>query len=214
MGWLSRSLGMLLVMVLLSAGTQAQTWAEWFKQKKTQKKYLLQQIAALEVYGSYLKKGYQVANEGLSFIRDVTGGEFKLHEAFIYGLKKVSPAVSGDYRIAEVISIQVSIIGAFSAARSSPYLSAENLGYIALVSGEVMAECLDDLQELLLVVTSGKLEMKEDERLARIGVLHSRMLDKHAFVQDFAGNVQLLIRQRESAQRELSEVIQMFHFKE
>ena len=43
----------LLIMFLLgmlATTTQAQTFAEWFKQKKTQKKYLVQQIAALQVY--------------------------------------------------------------------------------------------------------------------------------------------------------------------
>jgi hypothetical protein len=34
----------------------AQTWSEWFSQKKTQKKYLLEQVAALKIYAGYLKK--------------------------------------------------------------------------------------------------------------------------------------------------------------
>jgi len=42
----------LFLLLVVSAGSnlQAQTFAEWFQQKKTQKKYLLQQIAALQVY--------------------------------------------------------------------------------------------------------------------------------------------------------------------
>ena len=39
----------------------SQKWDEWFKQKKTQKKYLIQQIAALKVYLGYLKEGYDIA---------------------------------------------------------------------------------------------------------------------------------------------------------
>ncbi len=54
--------------VLLFQSANAQTWDEWFKQKKTQKKYLVQQIAALRVYLDYLKKGYTVVHNGLNTI--------------------------------------------------------------------------------------------------------------------------------------------------
>ncbi|MCH5688762.1 conjugal transfer protein TraI [Niabella sp. W65] len=49
---------LLFLLLVVSAGSnlQAQTFAEWFQQKKTQKKYLLQQIAALQVYIGYAKK--------------------------------------------------------------------------------------------------------------------------------------------------------------
>lgn len=48
------------IMALLTSNVagQAQTpnWNEWFRQKKTQRKYLIQQIAALKVY-RILKNG-------------------------------------------------------------------------------------------------------------------------------------------------------------
>jgi hypothetical protein len=37
------------LLLLQSLGSSAQTFAEWWKQGSTQKKYLLQQIAALQV---------------------------------------------------------------------------------------------------------------------------------------------------------------------
>lgn len=216
MNWIRKCTAGLAVVVLvfMAPFSQAQTFAEFFKQKKTQKKYLLQQIAALEVYGGYLKKGYQIIDGGLSTIRDITSGEFKLHYAFISSLKQVSPTIRKDARIAEIISLQISIMKGFGSIRGSDFLSAENLAYIALVADGIVSECYTDLEELLLVITSGKLEMKDDERLARLNGVYQRMLDKSAFTQDFVGNASLLIRQRQAEEKDLDGIIRMYHLKE
>ncbi|TCC98480.1 hypothetical protein [Pedobacter hiemivivus] len=194
--------------------SQAQTWSEWFKQKKTQKKYLLQQIVALEVYAGYLKKGYKIVDGGLSTIRDITHGEFNLHNAFISSLKQVSPAIRKDARIAEIIALQVSIMKAFGGIKGNALLSAKNLDYIAVVADQLIASCYDDLEELLLVITAGRLEMKDDERLSRLDKVYESMLEKSAFSQDFIGNTRQLIRHRQSEVLELEDMNRMFHFKE
>ncbi|MEQ7801794.1 hypothetical protein ABDJ41_18510 [Pedobacter sp. ASV1-7] len=216
MNWIRKMLfaGLVICLSGMVIPVQAQTWAEWFKQKKTQKKYLLQQIAALEVYAGYLKKGYKIVDGGLSAIRDITHGEFNLHNAFISSLKQVSPAIRKDARIAEIIALQVSIMKAFERIKGNAFLSAENLGYVVLVADQLIASCYDDLEELLLVITAGRLEMKDDERLSRLDKVHESMLEKSAFTQDFIGNTMELIRQRQSEVLELEGMNRMFHFKE
>lgn len=47
----------LISLFLAPFSVQCQTWDEVFKQKETQKKYLIQQIEAIKMYASYLKKG-------------------------------------------------------------------------------------------------------------------------------------------------------------
>nr|WP_121271735.1 hypothetical protein [Pedobacter schmidteae] len=212
-----RGFGCLLAFVFafgLSFSSYGQTWSEWFKQKKTQKRYLLEQIAALKVYAGYLKKGYEIVDDGLSTVRDITKGEFSLHNAFISSLKQVSPAIRNDVRVAEIIALQISILGSFAEVKGSDYLSAEDLAYIRLVQGAVTLDCFNELEELLLVQTSGKLEMKDDERLVRLVKVYENMLDKSAFVRDFCGNVAGLMRQRRSGEQEISDLLRMYHFKE
>ena len=72
----------------------AQTWAEWFRQNSTQKKYLLQQIAALSVYSGYLGKGYLVARNGLSVIQQLRQGEVNLHDTHFKSLVALNPKCS------------------------------------------------------------------------------------------------------------------------
>lgn len=212
-----RGAGVFLALVLafgLGSSAYGQTWSEWFKQKKTQKRYLLEQIAALKVYAGYLKKGYEIVDGGISTVRDITKGEFSLHNAFISSLKQVSPAIRNDVRVAEIIALQIGILSSFGQVKDREYLSVEDLAYIRLVQGALTLECFNDLEELLLVVTSGKIEMKDNERLERLSGIYENMLEKSVFVRDFCGNIFSLLRQRRSGEQEINNLLRMYHLKE
>lgn len=203
------------LMLLSNIGTSyGQTFAEFFNQKKTQKKYLLEQIAALQVYASYLKKGYQIVDGGLRTIKDFTDGEFSLHNAFIGSLKKVSPAIRNNTKVAEIIAMQIAIGKAFNGIKSSPYLSLSNQLYVQQVRENLWEESLKDLEELLMVITSGKVEMEDDERLARLDKVYASMQEKSAFVQYFCSEVNLLTSQRELEKRLLETLMKSYEIKE
>lgn len=211
-----RSLNMkiLLACIALSLLTgfqsQAQTWKEFFKQKKTQIKYLGQQLAALQVYAGYLKQGYEIAASGLGTIRDITNDEFNLHSGFINSLKIASPAIAHHAQAAEIIAFQFEINKAFSGLKRSPYLSAGNRDYISRVKQEVMKEYGKDLEELLLAVTSGRMEMNDNERLERLDKVYKSMKDKQAFTQYFINNVHLLIQQRAGEQKSINQTRSLY----
>lgn len=207
-------LPVLFYLLMTTGRCHGQTWAEIFKQKKTQKKYLLQQIAALQVYMDYARKGYSIVGSGLQTVRDITSGEFKLHDLFISALKRVNPVIRNDARIAEILLLQSSILSAFNGIKPRDLMSSADLSYVALVRDQVMGSCADDLGELLLIITSGKLEMKDDERLSRLKTVYEHMLDKSAFTQDFIGNTRQLIRQRQNERRENESIWRMYYHKE
>ncbi|TKC00043.1 hypothetical protein [Pedobacter cryotolerans] len=182
-----------------------QNWNEIFRQKKTQQKYLLQQILALEVYASYLKKGYEIVDGGLQTIRDFTNGEFSLHNAFISSLKKVSPAVRNDLRVVEIIEMQVNIGREFNGIKANPNLSVSNQLYIQNVRENLWEESLKDLEELLMVITSGKIEMSDDERIERLNRVYFSMRDKSAFTQNFISEISRFTRQKEMEIRSIEQ---------
>lgn len=188
----------LMVAVFCFGGVaHGQTFGEFFNQKKTQKKYLLEQIAALQLYLGYAKKGYQLVDGGLQTVRDITNGEFSLHGAFISSLKTVSPSVRKNVKVAEILAYQISIARWFGEFKGDAMLSPGDQLYILEVKAGILAECSRDLESLLLVVTSGRLEMDESERIRRIDLLYEAMQDKAAFTADFMGKVERLIRNRE-----------------
>jgi len=197
--------GLVLLLLLTANAARCQTFAEWWSQKKTQRKYLVQQIAALQVYGGYLKKGYAIADQGLQTVKGFTNGEFSLHQSFISSLKAVSPAVRNHAKVAEIIAMQLAISKAF-AISGDGFLSTSDRAYVLDVKDKVMDECGKDLEELLLVITAGKVEMSDDERLERLDKVYIAMQDKAAFTQSFCNQVNLLIQQRAGEQRSLNQL--------
>ncbi|SDM97678.1 hypothetical protein SAMN05421813_13132 [Daejeonella rubra] len=181
--------------------TRAQTWNEVFKQKETQKKYLIQQIAAMKLYAGYLKKGYDIANKGINSIKDISKGEFDLHQSFFTSLKMINPAIAGNSKIAQVIAWQVTISKGLLTLNSRTELPASDKSYIRQVRLKVMKECEQDMEELLLVITQGKLEMKDDERINRLDKVYESMKDKYQFTQSFSNQVKTLSLQKEQEER-------------
>jgi len=182
------SVVVLLYMLAATPGF-SQTFGEFFNQKKTQKRYLLQQIAALQVYMGYAKKGYEIVGSGIDVVKGITDGEFSLHRVFLGSLKLVSPFIRNHEKVGEILSLQLAVSGSFSGLKHLYYLSPSNQAYVLEVRDQLIAECGNDLEELLMVISSGQVEMSDEERLSRLSRIHEAMRDKYAFARSFCGEV-------------------------
>ncbi len=178
----------------------AQTFAEWFKQKTTQKKYLIQQIAALQMYLSYVQKGYSIAQTGLSTISNIKKGDFNLHRNFFSSLKSINPRIRNYAKVADIIAFQISIMkiykDTYRQVQTSLLFNAGEVDYILKIFKNLLSNCTEIIGELMNVTTDGELEMKDDERLKRIETLYSSMQDNYTFAQSFSGETKLLTVQR------------------
>lgn len=185
----------ILMLLLVSALSKAQTWEEFSKQKETQKKYLLQQLAGLKFYVNLLKEGYSTVNKGLKTITWITEGELDLHTTFFESLKAVNPVVAKNKKVADILALQISISKHFKLG-SKTHISRTETQYFESVRSNVLEECLNEIDELLLVVSANKLEMKDDERMKRIDKLYASMKYKYQFTQSFVSQTNLLNLQR------------------
>lgn len=182
---------------------KAQTWNEWFEQDKTQKKYLTQQIAKLQLYLTYLKKGYRIVNDGLTTIGDWKRGDFQLHTRFFNRLQTVNAVVKQYAKIAGIVAMQKDMTATKKKylrqfAESGSYQGGE-LKFLNKVLDAVVNQAADDVQELIVLLSDGKWEMDDQERLHRIDKLHSDMAEKQAFLVNFCQRtmVQAVQRRRE-----------------
>lgn len=178
----------------------AQTSDEWLNQKSTQRKYLLQQIAALKVYISYAKKGYNIVSGGLNTIRDIKKGDLNIHNTFFNSLKVVNPKIEKYQKVADIISYQILIIKqakqTMAYIRETKQFSTEEIEYNRKVFDILLQDCLEGINELLAIITSGELEMKDNERLTRIDKLYTDMQDKYTFCTVMSEDMALLAAQR------------------
>jgi len=179
---------------------QAQTWDEWFRQKKTQKKYLLDQIAALQANIGYIKQANKIIKDGTGLISSIKDGDLKLHTGYFNSLKSVKSSISNNSMVKAIISMQEEM----AASRTKTILKADdskqftNTEIIALKRrlSDLSTEAEKDLDELLLVISDGKVEMTDDQRLKVVNRLYRRMQDKYLLQKVLSTNVLALAQAR------------------
>jgi hypothetical protein len=195
------------IVLLCTQCAYAQTWSEWFQQKKTQKQYLLQQIAALKVYTGYLSEGYNIAKNGLGVIQDIKQGDFGLHSNYFNSLATVSPIIKRYANVAAIIAMQVRIAKQTAkAARSftsSQQFTAKEITYIKNVFENLLSDCAADLDQVFSLVTDGNLQLKDDERIRAIDRLYADMQEKQIFIQSFCISATRLLVQRSHSAGEI-----------
>ncbi len=161
-----------------------------------QRKELLLQIAALQVYIDYSKKGYSVVPKGLNFIGDAKRGEVNLHGDYFTSLLKINPKVKNYYKTAEILSMQFKIMKickrTYSDLKTSDLFHGNELDYIERSFERLLENCSDTLDQLLVITTDSKLELKDDQRLERIDALHKTMLEDYNFCLSFSNEAKLL----------------------
>ncbi|MFA6245353.1 MAG: hypothetical protein WC615_00340 [Mucilaginibacter sp.] len=188
----------------MAAKANAQTFAEWFSQKKTQKKYLLQQIAALQVYSGYLKKGYSIASNGLGNISGYLQSENSLHTTYYKRLKTADPVVKNDPMVKAIMSWQQDILERTQEIKQSSGMTSAEKNYLSKVCAAVLADCDQQLNTLQNVISDNKVEMSDAERLTLITKVHAAMQANYKFTSGFSAQVKILAVRREQEQAQLA----------
>jgi hypothetical protein len=134
-------------------------------------------------------KGVEVLTAGYNKVKQVTSGNYSLHEAFLDGLLQVSPAVRKYKRVADIIRDEGYIISEYKSAynrfKSNPVFTIDELQYMAGVYSSLVKQTASNINELTMVITSGQLRMTDDERLSAIDRIYDDTKKKLAFLRDF-----------------------------
>jgi hypothetical protein len=200
-----------LLLIAVLTGYQfcfGQTTEEWTQQKKKQIEYLLKQIAANKVYIDRLEKGYNIARNGLQVIQHIKKGDLDLHADFFASLKNVNPHLKLWARVKDIIASQVRIIQltreTITDIKLGRQFTDDEVNYCSGVFDNLLEECLKNIDELVMILTDGDFEMKDDERMQRIGQFYSDMQDKYSFASSFSNETGTLSAQRISEQADIN----------
>ncbi|MCF0059865.1 TerB family tellurite resistance protein [Dyadobacter chenwenxiniae] len=160
----------------------------------------IQKLNQLRKILKELKAGYDILFKGYTTIKDISKGNFKLHEAFLDGLLEVSPAVKRYKRIAEIVEFQVRLISEYRTAlghfQSGEYFNKDELDYMERVYSRLISQSLKNMDALTMVLTAKKMRMSDDERLSAIDKIHEEMQDKLVFLRHFNSTAATLGLQR------------------
>ncbi|WP_127127964.1 hypothetical protein [Pseudoflavitalea rhizosphaerae] len=205
----------ILFLLILSVQLKAQTWDEWFKQKKTQRKYLLNQIVRLQVYLGHVKKGYNILNTGLTAIGSIKKGEFQLHDLFISDKRRVKPIIRNSFAVLETVRIATQVRQSWSYIKeslSNTSLSPDEKAYILNVKFNLLESLSMDIQHLLNVITSGELEMSDHERIEGIAVIHQNVQNKKAATNAANNSLRVLVNQKNKRNHDIQQLQDLFLF--
>ncbi|MDP5198978.1 MULTISPECIES: hypothetical protein [Flavobacterium] len=161
-----------------------------------QRKELLLQIAALQVYMDYAKKGYSAVSKGLNLIGDVKKGEVNLHGDYFASLLKINPKIKNYYKTAEIISLQFKIVKmykrTYTKLKTDDLFQGNELDYIERSFERLLESCNETLDQLLVLTTDSELELKDDQRIERIDELYKTMVSNYDFCLSFSNEAKLL----------------------
>lgn len=182
-------------------------------QLKAQSEEVQQLLLNIEKLAQFKKilqnmyEGYKLLNKGYTAVKNISEGNFNIHKTFLDGLMQVSPAVKKYKRIADIISYQLRITKeyktAFNRFKEERQFTAEEIDYLGKVYNNLFNESLKSLDELAIIITSGKLRMSDDERLQAIDKIYLAVEDQYSFLKDFTNNTNILSLQRKSEQAQI-----------
>jgi hypothetical protein len=190
----------------ITVTSHSQTWEEWTEQNKTQRKYLIEQNAALQTFLAYLKEGYQIAHTGISTIQNITCFESNLHKEFFESLRRVNPVIRKHWQVAQIISLQVQMLRLSSAlvkeSKDEHSLNESELEYVEATCDRLVTESVNEIDQVLKVLKPGELEMKDEDRIKRVQLLYQSILHKSIFLSSFSASINAVRKQRQHEQVE------------
>jgi hypothetical protein len=199
---------MLLLLCCCSFGTLAQS------QEAQQLLLNVEKLSQLKGILTSMKKGFDVLSTGYKSVKNIAEGNFSLHEVFLDGMMLVSPEVRKYRRIADIISDQSAIVSEYKSAfkrfSTGGNFTVSELEYLGKVYGELFSQSLDNLDQLAMVITAGKLRMTDDERLQAIDRIFADTQDKLMFLRSFNRQTSSLNMQRQREKAEI-EALKRYH---
>lgn len=153
----------------------------------------IEKLSQLKQMLSDMKKGYEVVSKGYNNIKNISQGNFTLHELFLDGLLAVNPELRKYRKVKDIISYQLMLVNQYKSAfnwfKSTGRFSPEEILYLSKVYANLFDSSIQNLDELTMVITASQLRMSDDERLKAIDRLYDEVREKVSFLQNFNAQV-------------------------
>jgi hypothetical protein len=186
--------------------TQAQFPGGFFSQQSHKEQLMTAQIAAWQLYLSELKSGYHIAETGLNTAHEMKNGTFSLHAAYFNSLEQINPAIQNNPKAKAIATMGQQIVSCFDqeiAFQQKPQaLTLPEQSYLKQVYQGLLQRCRADLSELSDVLTPGKLQLTDQQRLERLDHIYAAMQDKLAFSGAFTAKCHKLALSRQQSAKD------------
>ena len=165
----------------------------------------IEKLVQLKLILDNMIKGYSILSKGYNTISDISKGNFNLHKEYLDALWTVSAAIANDKRITLILVNQSKVVTEYATAWkmiAASQLSATDLSIIRSQYLQLLDQSVSAIEELYMIIHSGKLRMSDAERLAAIGVIDGDMTATLKEVRNLTQNVLALNAGKSQAQKD------------
>ena len=166
----------------------------------------IEKLSELKSILTEMYDGYKILTTGYNAIKDIAQGNFSMHQLFLDGLLSVSPTVKKYARTVDIINGQQTLVNEYKTAMANfkglHLFSSSDINYLQSVYDNLFDRSLQNLDELLMVITDNQLRASDAERMNAIDRIYRDMEDKLEFLRDFNNKTGLLAAQRQKALQE------------
>lgn len=139
----------------------------------------VQKLEQLKEILESMKEKYQILSQGYRQVSAISEGNFKMHEVFLNRLLQVNPKVQSYYRVAEIIQLQINMVRAINTSKNeiqwNELLHGDELEQVLRVYSSFSVSSFKNLEELALLLSDGKLQMDDWERIQGIDRIYDSM---------------------------------------
>lgn len=164
-------------------------------------------LQQLEEILDNMYKGYKILAKGYNTIKDISEGNFNLHQTFLDGLFMISPAVRQYRKVPLIINYQKLLVNeykrAFEKFRNDPNLTVREIKYLEGLYSYIFKQSLRNLDELVKIITASNLRMNDEERMRSIDRIYAEMEERIVFLKMFNASTQMLVIHREKERNEI-----------
>jgi hypothetical protein len=214
MNYMTKMIATGLVMIVLlgfRSEAKCQTFNEWFKQKKTQKKYLIEQIAALQLYLKNLKQGYVVVKKGLNLVGEITGNSYSMDNIYLQSLLQVKMPIKNSDLNNSIITLESGIRKRLNILEerihdNSTILSVDESAYLKKVTRKAESILSDQMAKAQKALTADEVQMTDAGRIEILKNVKNDLEELASFLGQADGELTRLIIQRRAENFEVQEL--------
>ncbi|MBL4674671.1 MAG: hypothetical protein JKY70_00430 [Mucilaginibacter sp.] len=209
-------LTILLPACLITGKSTAQSFSFWdlFGQQGKKKKLMAAQVSGIYAYLDALKGGYNIMHNGLDLAQELKGGTFALHSDYFSSLEQVSPVVQQNPKGEAITKLYQELTQRLnmeiSWQKKQGLLKSNELTYLEKVSANLSKLWAQDMAELNDLLTPGKLQLTDQQRLDRLDKLYAGMKDKVTFAASFTAKTRALSLNRMRAKAENEQIQKLY----
>lgn len=204
-----KKLIILLYLITTALPLSAQNFEEWFNQKETNKRYLAEQIAALQAYGTVIKKGYEVTQQGLGMIQMIKTGDFSQHEDHFQSFLTVNPQVKSHADTQQIIALASRIQHLSTQTqqqlKSSNQLSQSEEAVVAHIFSNIKLNSAEILDQVLMLLQNDALSFSDSQRIQRLKQLKIQIQEIHGFTARMGQEFLQLASHRKQESQEIAQ---------